>query len=103
MRRAITVPDQAYPKKDPENPCPCQFRPMKLKNKKGTLTWLRKLGDMVSEGETVCEGEVEKKALEFTAPCSGRLMEICLSDDDTFSYGDILGYIEDTCGGEEEA
>lgn len=94
MRIPITVPEQAYPKKDPENPCPCQFRPMKLKNREGTVAWLKQLQDTVLKGEVVCEGEVEKKALEFAAPCGGTLAQICISDEDTFTYGDILGYIE---------
>lgn len=93
-RVAITVPKEAYPKKDPVNPCPCQFRLMKLENKTGTITWLKQIGDRVQKGEVVCEGEVEKKALEFTAPDDGILEEICIGDEENFTYGDILGYIE---------
>ncbi len=91
---AIKVPNEAYPKKDPVNPCPCQFRPMKLMTKKGIISWLKKTGDYVAAGEVVCEGEVEKKALEFCAPCNGTLIEVCIADEEQFGFGDILGYIE---------
>lgn len=95
MRVPITVPEQAYPKKDIENPCPCQLRPVKLKYKTGTIIWIKKLQDQVHKGEVVCEGEVEKKALEFISPCNGKLVEICVSEEEAFTYGDILGYIQE--------
>ena len=94
MRKAIVVPEMAMPKKDPVHPCPCQDRPVYLQYKSGTLLWLAALGDTVEKGQVLCEGEVEKKALEFCAPCAGILTHQCLQDDDVFSCGDILGYIE---------
>lgn len=57
------------------------------------MEWFKNVGDTVTQGEVICEGEVEKKALEFTAPCGGVLDEICISGEDMFSMGDILGYI----------
>lgn len=95
MRRAIVVPESAMPKKDPLHPCPCQDRPVHLQYKTCILLWLVDEGDPVEEGQVICEGEVEKKALEFCAPCSGILTEQCLLDDEEFSAGAILGYIED--------
>lgn len=92
-RIAIIVPEKLMPKKDPEHPCPCQDRPVNLKRKQGTVEWFKKEGDAVTEGEVICEGEVEKKALEFTAPCNGVLDEICISGEDMFSMNDVLGYI----------
>lgn len=94
MRHAIVVPRDAMPKKDPEHPCPCQDIPVHLEYKSCTLLWMVELGEQVEEGQVVCEGEVEKKALEFLAPCSGILVEKCLEDEEEFSAGDILGYIE---------
>jgi len=99
-RTAICVPKEAMSKKDPVNPCPCQSRPVKLTMKTGIIKWLKNTGDIVQTGEVLCEGEVEKKALEFTAPCSGILTEICIPDDGKFTYGDLLGYISSK-GGEE--
>ncbi|MFA9377429.1 MAG: lipoyl domain-containing protein [Lachnotalea sp.] len=95
MRIAIIVPESAMPKKDPVNPCACQDKPVRLKFKTGTLTWLVELGDKVLKGDVVCEGEVEKKALEFLAPCDGSLDEICIEDDGVFKADDILGYVKE--------
>lgn len=94
MRVEIKVPDSLMPKKDPVNPCPCQFREFKLQDKKGELFWLIEVGESVKEGQVICEGEVEKKTLEFTAPCDGLLAEKMIADEEYFYRGDILGYIE---------
>lgn len=94
MRVEVRVPQKAMPKKDPEHPCPCQDRPVNMKKKSGILTWLKDVGDPVTEGEIICEAEVEKKALEFTSPATGVLCEICIEDEEKFSIDDILGYIE---------
>ena len=69
-------------------------KPVKLKYKICTMTWRKNIGDTVNKGDVVCEGEVEKKALEFTSPCDGILIEQCLDDDDEFTAGITLGYIE---------
>lgn len=94
IKTPIFVPDVAMPKKDPIHPCPCQDRPVYLQYKSGTIQWLATVGDTVEKGQVICEGEVEKKALEFCAPCEGLLAELCLKNGDTFSAGDVLGYIE---------
>lgn len=94
MLTKIIVPDSLFPKKDPEHPCPCQFREFKIEDKKGEIFWLVDKGAQVKKGEVICEGEIEKKTLEFTAPCDGILKEICVENEDIFHRGDILGYIE---------
>lgn len=94
MRVAIAVPETAMPKKDPIHPCECQNHPVHLEFKTCLLMWTVPVGAKVREGDVVCEGEVEKKALEFLAPATGTLIEQCLTDDDEFTVGDILGYIE---------
>lgn len=96
MRIPIVVPEQAMPKKDPDGIqlCPCMTKPVKLNYKICTMTWRKELGDFVCKDEVVCEGEVEKKALEITSPCSGILVEKCIDDDDEFTLGITLGYIE---------
>lgn len=94
MRVAIVVPKSGMPKKDPEHPCPCQDKPVHLEFKTCELMWTVDQNADVTEGQVICEGEVEKKALEFRAPCSGKLVEKCLQDDDEFTAGTILGYIE---------
>ena len=94
MRVPITVPDSAMPKKDPVNPCPCQFRPFRLKDKTGEVFWLVSQGERVCRGQVVCEGEVEKKTVELPAPADGVLAEICVPEEGQFAAGTVLGYIE---------
>ena len=90
----ILVPQIVMPKKDEENPCPCQDIPVKLEYKTCCLSWLYDIGDYVEKGQVICEGEVEKKAFGIQAPCSGYIAEKCLDDEDDFTAGDILGYIK---------
>lgn len=94
MREAIVVPDYAGHKKDLEHPCPCQDRPVKLTYKKGIVLWVKNIGDRVVQDEPVCEAEVEKATLELCAPCAGTLVEKCILDNEEFTFGQVLGYIE---------
>ena len=95
MRIEIKVPDDFMPKIiDPDNVCECQKRPMKMAHRHGKLHWLMADGARGSEGEVVAEGEVEKKTIEFPAPCAGTL-EIMIEEDGRFGKGDVIGYI--TC------
>ena len=92
---AIIVPEFVMPKKDLEHPCPCQDIAVKLTYKKGKLFhWLKKTGEYVELDEVICEGEVEKKSVEFVSPCKGRLAEQCVDTGDVFEAGAILGYVE---------
>ena len=69
-------------------------QPSDLTAKKGTITWLVEVGEAVKEGQTVCEGEVDKKIVEIKAPVSGILKEILIEDEHVFKAGDVVGYIE---------
>lgn len=94
MRYEIRVPKSAMPKKDPEHPCPCQFREFQIRDKKGEITeWLVDEGDTVKKGQIVCEGEVEKKTLEFASPADGILEKICLREESVFHRDDLLGIV----------
>ncbi len=95
MKRPIIVPEQIMPKPLPWRNCECMKHPVDLKEKKGTLTWLKAVGDSVSEGEVICEGEADKKTVEIKAPCSGVLTEQTIENECVFKAGDILGYIEE--------
>jgi biotin carboxyl carrier protein len=92
-KEAIAVPQFAMPKKDPDHPCSCQDKPIKLTYKTSILTWIKNIGDPVKKDEVIGEGEVEKKTFELIAPCDGILLEKCISDNEEFTDGDILGYI----------
>ena len=93
MKQAIIVEEEKMPRKDPKRTCKCMDEPVKLAAKKGALTWVKDVGESVKEGELICEGEVEKKVVEFFAPCGGVLVEQCIQDDEIFTAGDVLGYI----------
>lgn len=97
--RAIIVEAEKMPKKDPAKICKCMNEPVKLESKKGTLFWVKQTGDTVKKGEVICEGEVEKKTVEFPAPCDGVLTQQCVGDGEVFTAGDILGYVC-PCGSE---
>ncbi len=94
MRKEIIVPESLMPKPQPYRNCECMKQPVDLVTKKGTLTWLKRLGDRIEKGEVICEGEVDKKTVEITAPCSGMLVEQTIEDEFVFRAGDVLGYIE---------
>lgn len=98
-RQAIIVEAEKMPKKDPAKTCKCMNEPVKLESKKGTLFWVKQTGDTVKKGEVICEGEVEKKTVEFPAPCDGVLTQQCVGDGEVFTAGDILGYVR-PCGSE---
>lgn len=94
MRIEFRAPQSAMPKKDPENPCPCQFRLFQMKEKKGEMYWLVDVGEKVEKDQVICEPEVEKKTVEFLSPVDGVIAEICVQDEETFCAGDLLCYIE---------
>jgi len=94
MRIAIVVPDKCMPLKDPDHPCACQERPVYLGYKTCYLRWRIDVGAEVKKDEIICEGEVEKKTFELPSPCDGILAERCFEEDDKFTAGDTLGYIE---------
>ncbi|NLL36275.1 MAG: hypothetical protein GX256_01990 [Fretibacterium sp.] len=89
----ITVPEFLMPKKDLENPCPCQDRPVEMTFKTGIVFWLKALDDAVAEGETVCEAEVEKMTVELPSPASGVLCDILVAEGDEFDASSVLGHI----------
>lgn len=91
---AIIVEHEKMPRKEPGRTCQCMNEPIDLQTKKGELTWVKQEGDKVREGELICEGEVEKKVVEFFAPCDGVLTQCCIGDGEVFQAGAVLGYIE---------
>lgn len=94
MKQPIIVPEQIMPKPMPWRNCQCMKEPIDLAAKKGTLTWVKEVGEFVTEGEVICEGEADKKTVEITASCSGILIERIVEDECVFRAGDVLGYIE---------
>lgn len=101
-RIPIAIPETLMPKKDLEHPCPCQDRPIETLFKHGIVFWSKAVGDRLEEGETVCEVEIEKKTAELATPVPGVLVEQTILDGGSFSYEDVLGYIEDESEGAAE-
>ena len=97
MKKAITVPETMLPKREPgeEFLCECMFKPIKMTRRQGTVMWLKQAGASVSEGEPICDGDVEKKTVEFISPCAGVLAEICVPEGCAFTAGDVLGYVDE--------
>ena len=89
----ITVPAFLMPKKDLENPCPCQDRPVEMEFKTGVVFWMKELNEAVRAGETICEAEVEKKTVELPSPADGVLCEILVAEGEEFCASDVLGSI----------
>ena len=58
------------------------------------VNWFTREGGQVEEGETICEIQVEKVSVDVPAPASGELVEIVLGEDDEFTRGDTLAYVE---------
>lgn len=90
----FAVPGSAYPVKDPDHPCPCQFRLYEIEDENVLIFWQKKLGDHVEKDEIICTGEVEKKTLEFHAPASGILSKILVGEGETAHAGTLIGEIE---------
>ena len=53
-----------------------------------------KVGDTVSEGDTVCIIEAMKMMNEIESEFSGKIIEICVADGEPVEYGQTLMYVE---------
>lgn len=94
MRVPVIVPDKIEPKQGKAYEWLNQSGPVDLTLEPMYISWLKKEGDEVEEGETILEGEVQKRIVSLAAPCSGILAEISVDDSWSCSSGEILGYIE---------
>ena len=48
----------------------------------------------MSEGDTLCEIQVEKVSIDILAPTDGTIAKIARREDDEFTIGDTLAWIE---------
>jgi pyruvate/2-oxoglutarate dehydrogenase complex dihydrolipoamide acyltransferase (E2) component len=61
----------------------------------GTVaTWLKNVGDTVSEDEALAEVEAEKVEETLESPASGVLAEIVVPEGETVDVRSVLAYIE---------
>ena len=60
----------------------------------GTIgAWVKNVGDMVTEGETIVEVETDKVVLEIPAPANGVIEKILKSENDTVSSNEVVGQL----------
>ncbi len=57
------------------------------------LTWLKKEGDEINEGDLLAEVETDKATMELVARGSGKLQKILLADGETTNVGTIIAVI----------
>ena len=58
------------------------------------VNWFVGQGSVVEEGESLCEIQVEKVSIDMEAPTNGTVDEIIHGEDDEFTIGDTLAWIE---------
>ncbi|WP_225335274.1 lipoyl domain-containing protein [Halomicrobium urmianum] len=58
------------------------------------VNWFAGEGGAVDEGESLCEVQVEKVSVDVEAPVAGTLDEIVLGEDDEFTIGDTVAWID---------
>jgi len=56
--------------------------------------WFVREGDRVSEGETLCEIQIEKVSVDVPAPADGTLAAVLVPENGEFARGDVLARIE---------
>ena len=63
----------------------------------GTIsTWLKKVGDDISEGDILAEIETDKATMEFESFYNGKLVHIGVSEGETVKVDDLIAIISDS-------
>lgn len=88
VRTAIRAPEKMIPRQTSAGQGSVQMP------QKGLLSWFCEVGEHVEQGQIIAEGEVGKRTFEIPAPCGGRLEEQVVADEEVFSAGEVLGYID---------
>ncbi|MFC7202225.1 lipoyl domain-containing protein [Haloferax namakaokahaiae] len=56
--------------------------------------WFVNEGSSVSEGEVICEIQVEKVSVDVPAPATGTISEVLVAEGGDFGRSDVLARIE---------
>ncbi len=64
------------------------------------LEWSVKVGDEVSDGDTVVEISTDKVDMELPAPAAGTITEILAAEGDTVNVGQVIGRMSVDAGGQ---
>ncbi len=88
----VVVPAEILPSKVPNINCDCRFEPIDINSSDCYIHWTKNDYDFVKKDEPICEAEVDKKLIEFTAPTDGYLKHQ-IEDGDHFRAGTVIGVI----------
>jgi len=58
------------------------------------VNWFVREGATVEESDTLCEVQIDKVSIDILAPADGTLTEIVRREDDEFTAGEPLTWIE---------
>ncbi len=58
------------------------------------VKWLKKVGDVIKEGDILCEVETDKTAAEIPSTVNGKLTEIIAQEGDTIPVGGKIATVE---------
>jgi len=56
-------------------------------------TWLKRVGDVVKEGEPICTVEGDKATIDIEAPAAGILLKIIAKEGEEFPVKEVMAYI----------
>jgi len=57
------------------------------------ITWLKRTGDSVNQGEPIVEVETEKSVVELEAAGGGVILDLLVAEDEQVPVGTVLGWI----------
>ena len=58
------------------------------------VTWLKKPGDTVEEGDALCEVETEKSSADIESPESGTVVRLVVEEGSEAAVGDVVCTLE---------
>jgi pyruvate/2-oxoglutarate dehydrogenase complex dihydrolipoamide acyltransferase (E2) component len=58
------------------------------------VNWFAREGASVEESQSLCEVQIEKVGIDVLAPADGTLAEVVKGEDDEFTRGDTLAWLD---------
>ena len=59
------------------------------------VSWLKQVGESVTEGESIAELETDKTTSDLESPATGRLAELLVAEGEDVTPGQTIARIED--------
>lgn len=88
----IKLPTFVFLKESCKN-CECNKRPLETTYKSGIVFWKKAVGEELTEGELICEVEIDKKVFEVLSEHAGTLSKQMIAEGEPFAAQDVIGYI----------